>query len=584
MPTEPDNTRPVNPAIKPTRTRPKRDDAWDDWVPLPKRQVMITMGGVMLAIFLASLDQTIVATAIPRIVTDLGGFDRFAWVTTAYLVASTAVIPIVGKLSDMYGRKIFFIGGIFTFVIGSVLAGISQDMNQLIAFRAVQGVGGGVVMASSFISIGDLFPPAERGKYMGFIAGIFALSSLVGPVVGGFLTDALSWRWVFYINVPLGLPIAIAFIKVFPNPRAKSDARGIDYPGIVLLLMAIVPLMLGLSWGGSQYDWSSPQVAGVLTLAAASAIAFIFVEMRAAEPIMPLHIYRDPIISVALLASLLLGVSMFAGSVFMPLYFQGALGESATNSGSFLTPMMLGTVVGATLVGQLMSRTGGHYRVLGMASVALMAGGLYMMTRIDINTARGLVIGSMVLTGFGMGGTFPAYNIAIQNAVSYRNLGVATSAAQFIRAIGASAGLAVLGSLLTTRFAAGVDSAVPEDILAKVPTDILDGLKANPDALVNEEQIADLTSRLAEIGPDTAAATQPLLAGMRAALASSIGDVFLVALIVSVVALVVTVFLREIPLKSVKNIKAASPPSDRHPGPAGAGGTPETTEGSDTTV
>jgi len=545
---------------------------------------MITMGGVMLAIFLASLDQTIVATAIPRIVTDLGGFDRFAWVTTAYLVASTAVIPIVGKLSDMYGRKIFFIGGIFTFVIGSVLAGISQDMNQLIAFRAVQGVGGGVVMASSFISIGDLFPPAERGKYMGFIAGIFALSSLVGPVVGGFLTDALSWRWVFYINVPLGLPIAIAFIKVFPNPRAKSDARGIDYPGIVLLLMAIVPLMLGLSWGGSQYDWSSPQVAGVLTLAAASAIAFIFVEMRAAEPIMPLHIYRDPIISVALLASLLLGVSMFAGSVFMPLYFQGALGESATNSGSFLTPMMLGTVVGATLVGQLMSRTGGHYRVLGMASVALMAGGLYMMTRIDINTARGLVIGSMVLTGFGMGGTFPAYNIAIQNAVSYRNLGVATSAAQFIRAIGASAGLAVLGSLLTTRFAAGVDSAVPEDILAKVPTDILDGLKANPDALVNEEQIADLTSRLAEIGPDTAAATQPLLAGMRAALASSIGDVFLVALIVSVVALVVTVFLREIPLKSVKNIKAASPPSDRHPGPAGAGGTPETTEGSDTTV
>jgi EmrB/QacA subfamily drug resistance transporter len=584
MPTEPDNTRSVNPAIKPTRTRPKRDDAWDDWVPLPKRQVMITMGGVMLAIFLASLDQTIVATAIPRIVTDLGGFDRFAWVTTAYLVASTAVIPIVGKLSDMYGRKIFFIGGIFTFVIGSVLAGISQDMNQLIAFRAVQGVGGGVVMASSFISIGDLFPPAERGKYMGFIAGIFALSSLVGPVVGGFLTDALSWRWVFYINVPLGLPIAIAFIKVFPNPRAKSDARGIDYPGIVLLLMAIVPLMLGLSWGGSQYDWSSPQVAGVLTLAAASAIAFIFVEMRAAEPIMPLHIYRDPIISVALLASLLLGVSMFAGSVFMPLYFQGALGESATNSGSFLTPMMLGTVVGATLVGQLMSRTGGHYRVLGMASVALMAGGLYMMTRIDINTARGLVIGSMVLTGFGMGGTFPAYNIAIQNAVSYRNLGVATSAAQFIRAIGASAGLAVLGSLLTTRFAAGVDSAVPEDILAKVPTDILDGLKANPDALVNEEQIADLTSRLAEIGPDTAAATQPLLAGMRAALASSIGDVFLVALIVSVVALVVTVFLREIPLKSVKNIKAASPPSDRHPEPAGAGGTPETTEGSDTTV
>ena len=358
-----------------------------------------------------------------------------------------------------------------------------------------------------------------------------------------------------------GLPIAIAFIKIFPNPRAKTDARGIDYPGIVLLLLAIVPAMLGLSWGGSQYEWSSPQVVGVLTLAAASAVAFVIVEMRAAEPIMPLHIYRDPIIAVALLASLLLGVSMFAGSVFMPLYFQGALGESATNSGSFLTPMMLGTVVGATLVGQLMSRTGGHYRFLGMASVALMAGGLYMMTRIDIDTARGVVIGSMVLMGFGMGGTFPAYNIAIQNAVAYRNLGVATSAAQFVRSIGAAVGLAVMGSLLTTRFASGVDSAVPEAVLAKVPTGILDDLKSNPDALVNEEQIAALTSRLTEVGPETAAVTQPLLAGMREALASSIGEVFLLALIVAVVALVVTAFLKEIPLKSGKGRKAAPPES-----------------------
>ncbi len=562
MPTDADPSRPVNPAIKPSRSKPAPGgDGWDDWVPLPKRQVMITMGGVMLAIFLASLDQTIVATAIPRIVTDLGGFDRFAWVTTSYLVASTAVIPIVGKLSDMYGRKVFFIGGILVFVLGSVLAGVAQDMNQLIAFRAIQGVGGGVVMASSFISIGDLFPPAERGKYMGFIAGIFALSSVVGPVVGGFLTDALSWRWVFYINIPLGLPIAIAFIKVFPNPRAKTDARGIDYPGIVLLLLTIVPAMLGLSWGGSQYEWSSPQVVGVLALAAASAVAFVIVETRAAEPIMPLHIYRDPIIAVALLASLLLGVSMFAGSVFMPLYFQGALGESATNSGSFLTPMMLGTVVGATLVGQLMSRTGGHYRLLGMASVALMAGGLYMMTRIDIDTARGVVIGSMVLMGFGMGGTFPAYNIAIQNAVAYRNLGVATSAAQFVRSIGAAVGLAVLGSLLTTRFASGVDSAVSEEGLAKVPTGILDDLKSNPDALVNEEQIAELTSRLAEVGPEAASVTQPLLAGMREALASSISEVFLAALIVAVVALVVTAFLKEIPLKSGKGRKASPPES-----------------------
>ena len=555
--------RPVNPTARPAPSRPPESDGWEDWVPLPRRQVMITMGAVMLAIFLASLDQTIVATAIPRIVTDLGGFDRFAWVTTSYLVASTAVIPIVGKLSDMYGRKIFFIGGIFTFVAGSVLSGLAQDMNQLIAFRAIQGIGGGVVMSSAFITIGDLFPPVERGKYMGFVAGIFALSSVVGPVVGGFLTDALSWRWIFYVNVPLGIPIAFAFIKMFPNPRVKVAAKNIDYPGIVLLLLTIVPAMLGLSWGGSQYAWSSPQVTGVLAIAAVSAVLFIAVERRAAEPIMPLHIYRDPVISVALLASLLLGVSMFTGSVFMPLYFQGVLGESATNSGSFLTPMMLGMVTGATLVGQLMSRTGGHYRLLGLISVATMAGGLFLLSRVGVDSSRGLTIGSMVLMGFGMGGTFPAYNIAIQNAVSYRNIGVATSAAQFVRAVGASAGLAVLGSLLTTRFASGIDSAVPADVLDKIPPGILDDLKRNPDALVADERTVDLTARLADVGPETAATVQPLLAGMREALAGAVGEVFLVALFVTVAAFGVTLFLKEMPLKSGGRRKSV--PTDEGP-------------------
>ena len=539
-----------SPAIRPRGGRLSRDDGWDDWVPLPRRQVMITMGGVMMAIFLASLDQTIIATAIPHIVTDLGGFDRFAWVTTAYLVASTAVIPIVGKLSDIYGRKMFFIGGIIIFVVGSVLAGVALDMNQLIAFRALQGLGGGVVMASSFISIGDLFPPAERGKYMGFVAGIFALSSVVGPVVGGLLTDALSWRWVFYVNVPLGVPIAIAFVKVFPNPRPEPGPKeSIDYAGIVLLLIAIVSGMLGLSWGGAQYEWSSPPVLATLALAAIAGTLFVLVERRVAEPIMPLHIYRNPIVAVALLVSLMLGVSMFAGSVFMPLYFQGALGESATNTGSFLTPMMLGTVIGATLVGQLMSRTGGRYRLLGMASIGMMAVGLYLLSRTDLDTPRGLTIGSMVIMGFGMGGTFPAFNIAIQNAVAYRNLGVATSAAQFIRAIGATVGLAVLGSLLTGRFASGVTSAVPQDILERVPPNILDELKGNPDALLDEGQIAELIARLTAYGPEAAAAVEPLLAGMRKALAGAVAEVFLATLLVSVPALVVAAFLREIPLK-----------------------------------
>ena len=281
---------------------------------------------------------------------------------------------------------------------------------------------------------------------------------------------------------------------------------------------------------------------------------------------------------MALLVSLMLGVSMFAGSVFMPLYFQGALGESATNSGSFLTPMMLGTVIGATLVGQLMSRTGGRYRLLGMASVGMMAAGLYLLSRIDLDTPRGLTIGSMVLMGFGMGGTFPAFNIAIQNAVAYRNLGVATSAAQFIRAIGATVGLAVLGSLLTGRFASGVTSAVPQDILGRVPTNILDELKGNPDALVNEGQIAELSARLTAYGPDAAAAVEPLLAGMRKALAGAVAEVFLATLIVSVPAFVVAAFLREIPLKKGGRRPVGpseSGPADMSGGPGEAGDRPE---------
>ena len=226
---------------------------WDSWEPLPRKQSAIILAGVMLAIFLASLDQTIVATAIPKIVASLGGFDRFSWVTTSYLVASTAIIPIVGKLSDIYGRRAFFLFGIVVFVVGSILAGFSADMNQLIAFRAIQGVGGGTLMSCAFIAVGDLFPPAERGKYMGLLAGIFALSSIIGPVTGGALTDSFTWRWAFFINIPLGIPIGLIFLFLFPKHKGTAQSKEIDYIGIILLLLAVVPAMLGLSWGGSEH-------------------------------------------------------------------------------------------------------------------------------------------------------------------------------------------------------------------------------------------------------------------------------------------------------------------------------------------
>ena len=298
-----------------------------DFKPMPRRQVVFTMGGLMLALFLAALDQTVVSTAMPRIIADLGGFDRFTWVTTSYLVASTTAVPIVGRLSDLYGRKAFFLGGIIVFLLGSVLAGASQTMNQLIFFRAIQGIGGGSIMALSFASVGDLFPPAERGKYQGIVAGVFGLSSVIGPTLGGFITDNLSWNWVFYINVPLILVVIALFIRFFPNIRPQRLSYRLDYAGMALLVLIVVPLLVGLSLGGVQYDWMSFQVVGILIFAAIMTAIFIAVERRADEPIMPLSIYSNRVVSVSLIAVFVTGFGMFGAIIFVPLFFQGCAGS-----------------------------------------------------------------------------------------------------------------------------------------------------------------------------------------------------------------------------------------------------------------
>lgn len=504
------------------------------------------MAGVMLAIFLAALDQTIVGTAMPRIIADLGEFDKFTWVTTAYLVTSTAVVPIVGKLTDMYGRKAFFVGGIVVFVAGSVLSGVSQSMNQLIAFRALQGIGGGVLFANAFISIGDLFPPAERGKYMGFISATFGVSSIVGPVLGGVITDSLSWHWVFFINVPIAVPIILLFIRFFPNIRPEQKKHRIDYLGIVLLLVAVTCLILGLSWGGSPYAWSSPQVVAMLTIAAVATVVFIAVELKAPEPIMPLAIYRNPIVAIAMVAVFFAGFGMFAGAVFVPLYFQGVLGESAAGTGGILTPMMLGTVVGAASSGQAMARLGGRYRVIGLTGLALMGLGIYLTSQMGSDTSHARSIAYIVLMGFGLGITLPTYALAVQNAVPYNMLGVATSAVQFIRSIAATIGLALLGSVMASRFAAGIADNLTPEVRGAVPADLLAELGNNPRALVDPEAMTTLQTTL---GGDDGSLAQNVVAGLRESLSSALTDVFLVALGVVAVAFLATVFLKEIPLK-----------------------------------
>ena len=517
---------------------------------MPRRHIVLTMGGLMLALFLASLDQTIVSTAMPRIVADLGGFDRFTWVTTAYLVASTTVVPIVGRLSDLYGRKAFFLGGICVFLAGSVLAGVSQSMNQLIAFRAIQGIGGGTIMAMSMTTVGDLFSPAERGKYQGIVAGVFGLSSVIGPTLGGFITDSLSWNWVFYVNLPLGLPVIALFIRFFPNVRPMRRIHRLDYAGMALLALVVIPLLIGLSLGGIQYEWLSPQIVGILVFAALMILTLVMVERRASDPIMPLSIYSNRTVSVSLVAVFITGFAMFGSIIFIPLFFQGVLGASATSSGSFLTPMMLGMVVAAGLSGQALSRLGGHYRTQGLIGIALMGTGMVLISRMTADTSFGQAVASIVVTGLGLGITFPSFTIAVQNAVPPNLLGAATSATQFYRSVGGALGLAVLGSYMANRFATGLNDALPPAIRGALPEGQLTELANNPQALVNPEALDRLQAGFASKGAQGDEMVAQLLTALRETLASAIGDVFILVAAALVIAFVVTIFLREVPLRT----------------------------------
>ena len=516
---------------------------------LPRKQVILTLGGVILALFLSSLDQTIVSTAMPSIIADLEGFDRYTWVTTAYLVASTTAVPVIGKLTDMYGRKWFFIGGIGIFLVGSVLAGISQTMTQLIVFRAVQGIGGGIMMANAFITIGDLFPPAERAKYQGMLSGVFGVSSIIGPMLGGFVTDQLSWHWVFFINLPVGIPVLILFIALFPDNRPAPREHRLDVLGIATLVLAVVPTLLALSWGGVQFDWDSATVIGFLSFGGAMALTFLVVESRAAEPILPLSLFRNQIVSVTLLAAFLTGFAMFSAIIFIPLYFQGVLGTSATSSGSFLTPMMLGGVTGSIISGQILSRTGGHYRVQGLIGLSIFVLALFLLSRMDVDTSRAQAVVNIVLLGLGMGVTFPLYTIAVQNSVPLAQLGVATSSIQFFRSIGGVLGLAVLGSLLTNRFSSRLADAVPAEVRDVLAPGQLESLANNPQALVNPDAQAQLEAGFSSLGPEGPRLLAQLLFSLQETLAKAISDVFLVSLFVVMAALVATVFLKQIALQ-----------------------------------
>jgi len=524
---------------------------------IPGSRKLLVMLGVMLALFLAALDQTIVATALPRIVQDFHGLEHLSWVIAAYLLASTVVVPVYGKLSDIYGRKPFILSAIVLFLIGSVLSGISQNMLQLVLFRAVQGLGGGAIFANAFAVVGDLYPPAERGRWQGLLGGVFGLSSIVGPTLGGWLTDHASWRWNFFINIPVGIVAFAAVASLLPHIAPERKGRSIDYPGALLLTVSLVSLLLALIWGGTQYPWGSAVILGLFAAAFTGLLLFGLVEHRAREPVLPLSLFSNPIFSVSMATLFLVGIGMFGAIVFIPLFAQLVLGVSATNSGTILTPLTLAFVTASVISGQLTSRTG-RYKAIAVSGLALATVALYSMSRMTAGTSQASLIARMVATGLGIGATLPVFTLAVQNAFDHSKLGIATASTQLFRSVGATVGTAVLGSVLNARLARELGDLARDPFIRVAsrayPAAHLDHADANSlQMILTQPGRGRIEAELAHLplGPASQAhaAFYAFVARAREAFAASIAETFLIAAVLMGVAFVVALFLKEIPLR-----------------------------------
>ena len=524
---------------------PKSETAADqasDFVSLPRRQLVVALSGVLLALLLAALSQTIVATAMPRIIIDLGGFDRYTWATTSYIVASAVAIPIVGRLSDLYGRRIFFLLGITIFMIGSIPTGLSQTMSQLVGFRAIQGLGGGIIITTSLVAIADLFPPQDRGKFQGLIALVYGMASVLGPTLGGFITDNLSWNWIFLFNVPAGIPVLLLIARTFPRNTPEVTQRNLDYPGMMTLIGAIISILLPLSWAGVQYEWSSPQTIGFLAFGLVMAVAFVVIESRSDSPIMPLDVYRNRVMAVSVVVMCLSGLALYGSIMFVPLFFQGVLGASATSSGRFLTPMLLAVAFGAVLSGVLLHRTG-RYRRQALFSTGLMTTGMMLLSAMDERTSFAGAVGSIVVMGLGLGGTLPVFTVAVQNSIPNKFRGFATSMLLFYRSVGGMMGLAVLGAVLTKRFSKRLEEMLSENVRASLSQDRLDAIEKNPRVLFDPSTTDTLRAEFAEAGADAARMTDMLLDALNSALAGAVGDTLTIAAVAVALSVVAVLFL-----------------------------------------
>jgi EmrB/QacA subfamily drug resistance transporter len=428
------------------------------------RALAPVFGALMLGMFLAALDQTIVSTALPTIVGDLGGLDHLSWVVTSYLLATTSSTPLYGKLGDMYGRKPVFLAAILIFLAGSLLSGLSQSMGQLIAFRALQGLGAGGLMVGAQAIIADIVPPRERGRYMGLIGAVFAVASVAGPLLGGFFVEAVSWRWVFYVNMPIGA-LAVAVVTFRLHLHTPTHRHAIDYAGAGLLTAGVGALILVTTWGGNEYEWGSPLIVGLAAAGLVLLTAFVWQERRAAEPIIPLGLFRSAVFRVAIGLGFVIGVAMFGAIIFIPLFLQLVYGVSPTDSGLRMLPLMAGLLVATIASGRVISRVG-RYKAFPIVGTAVTTVGMFLLSRLQVDTPPWIASVYMLVVGVGIGLVMQVVVLVVQNDADRRDVGVATSTATFFRSMGGSFGVAVFGAIFASRLAGELE-AIPGEAAAR---------------------------------------------------------------------------------------------------------------------
>ncbi|WP_156252649.1 MDR family MFS transporter [Pseudactinotalea terrae] len=512
-------------------TRPGRDTAAPT-APAPfqlspaARAVFI---GLMIGMFVAAISQTIVSPALPIIVAELGGMEHYSWLATSAMLASAVVVPVVGKLSDLYGRRPFYIAGLVVFMAGSVLSGIAQDFWWLVGARVIQGLGMGTLMPLSQVIIGDLIPPRHRGKYQGIMGAVFGICSIAGPLAGGVITDNFGWRWLFFVGIPFGLVGLVFIVKNLHLPHTPRKAV-IDVWGIITLTVALVAILLATSWGGTTYPWSHLNVVGLYVVGVVALVAFVMIERRAVEPVIPLRLFRNRTFTASNIASLTVAMGMFGAIFYIPVYAQGVLKADATSSGAIVMPMSLSMIVLSMVIGVLITRTG-KYKAFMVAGTVLMLTGFGLLTQLHYGSSYAQLTLAMVVLGLGLGATMQTYTLVVQNTAEHRDLGIATSATQFFRSAGGTVGIAVLGTVMAGRLQSSIVEHLDPAAAAQMP----EGTEIGIDAVLDPTVLAGLPDAVED--------------AIRMGLADALHQVFVVAIPIVLIAAVATLFIKAIPLR-----------------------------------